>query len=335
MKRRLLFLLIGCIALAALIVPERLPAAPYYEGKRITIIVGFSAGSGYDRMTRMIVKYLPNYIPGRPSVIVDNMPGGSSAIAANQVFNIAKPDGLTLGSINRGLPVAQMMKTEGINFDLRKVAWIGSMATEAIVFCVRGDLPYKTVDDLKKSNKEFFMSSGGPMTSGAQFCMLLKEFLKLNVQDITYTNTADSLLAVERKEVDGTSGTYSTLRPLIERGMLRPLLRGRNADAGIENLPIDEELTTDKTGKMIMAMRSATEQVGRPYVTTPGTPPQVMKILRDAFAKVAKDPQLQEDARKSMMPIEYLPAEECLKVVNYLLNQPDEIVKEFNKYIKF
>jgi tripartite-type tricarboxylate transporter receptor subunit TctC len=335
MKRQVRFLLIGCFVFAGLIFPEGLLAAPYYQGKRITIVVGFSPGSGYDRMTRMIIRYLPKYIPGKPTFIVENMPGGSSMIAANQVFNIAKPDGLTLGSINRGLPVAQMMKTEGINFDLSKVAWIGSMATESIVFCVRGDLPYKTVDDLKKSNKEFFMSSGGPMTSGAQFCMLLKEFLKLNVQDITYTNTADSLLAVERKEVDGTSGTYSTLRPLIERGVLRPLLRGRNAEAGIENLPIDEELTADKTGKKIMAMRSATEQVGRPYVAAPGTPPEVMKILRDAFANVAKDPQLQADARKSMMPVEYLSAEECLKVINYLLNQPGDVVKEFNKYIKF
>ena len=173
------------------------------------------------------------------------------------------------------------------------------------------------------------------MTSGAQFCTLLKEFMKLNVKDITYTNTADSLLAVERKEVDGTAGTYTTLLPLIERGILRPLVRGRNSDAAIEKLPVDEDLTSDKTGKKIMAMRSATEQVGRPYVATPGTPADVMKVLRDAFAKVAKDPQLQEDSKKIMMPMEYLPAEDCLKVINYLLDQPEDVVKEFNKYIKF
>ncbi len=335
MKKQVLFLLIGCLFFSAVVLPQRLPAAPYYEGKRITFSVGFAAGSGYDRMTRVIAKYLPHYIPGKPSIIVDNIPGGSSAIAANQVYNVARPDGLTIGSINRGLPIAQLMKTEGIKFDLRKFAWVGSMASEAIVFCVRGDLPYKTFEDIKNLKNQLFISSGGPMTSGAQFCVLLKEFLKLNVKDITYTNTADSLLAVERKEVDGTAGTYSTLWPLIERGVLRPLIRGRNSDAGIENLPVDEDLTADKAGKKIMAMRSATEQVGRPYVATPGTPAEVMKTLREGFAKVVKDPQLQEGAKKMMMPMEYLTAEECLKVMNYLLDQPPEVVKEFNKYIRF
>lgn len=286
-------------------------------------------------MTRMIIRYLPKYIPGKPTFIVENMPGGSSMIAANYVYSVAKPDGLTIGNINRGLQIAQLMKIEEMRFDLRKFAWIGSTASDANVLCVRSELPYKTFDELRKAKKEIFMSSGGPMTSSSQFTALIKEYLKINLQNITYTNMADALLSVERKEVDGTGSTYSSLAPLIERGALRPLLRGRNYEPEIKHLPVDEDLTTDKIGKKIMAMRSASDKVGKPYVAPPGTPKEVMNILRDAFAKVAKDPQLQADAKKNLMPVEYLSAEGSLEAINYLLDQPDDVVREFKKYISY
>ncbi len=327
--------LLAVFVLFLLFPPQRLLAAPYYQGKRITIVVGFAPGGGYDRMTRMVVKYLPKYIPGKPTIIVENMPGGSSMIAANYVYSVAKPDGLTIGNINRGLQIAQLMKIDEMKFDLRKFAWIGSTASDANVFCIRKDLPYKTFNELRNEKKEVFMSSGGPMTSGSQFTTLIKEYIKLNIQDITYTNMADALLAVERKEVDGNASTYSSLAPLIDRGVLRPLLRGRNFEPEIKNLPVDEDMTTDPVGKKVMAMRSASDRVGRPYVAPPGTPKEIMNILREAFAKVAKDPQLQADAKKNMLPVEYLSAEESLKSVNYLLNQPEDVVNEFKKYIKY
>lgn len=334
MNRYVILFLISFF-LPALFSPPRLFSAPYYQGKRITIVVGFAPGGGNDRMTRMLVKHLPKYITGKPSIIVENMPGGSSMIAANHVYNVAKPDGMTIGTFSRGLQVAQVLKIEEMKCDLRKFTWIGSTATDTSVFCIRGDLPYRTFTELRNANKEVFMSSGGPLTGSSQFATLIKEFIKLNIHIITYTNAADALLAVERKEVDGYAGTYSSLRPLIDRGMLRPLLRGRNAVPEIDNLPVDEEFTTDKVGKRIMAMRSASDKSGKPYVAPPGTPKEAMDVLRNAFAKVAKDPLLQADANKNLMPVEYLSAEEALKALNFILNQPEDIVNEFKKYIKY
>jgi len=335
LKRYRLLLWISFLSLSMLWVAPELQAAPYYQGKRITFVVGFAPGGGYDRMTRMIAKYLPKHIPGKPTIIIENMPGGSSMIAANYVYSVAKPDGLTIGNINRGLQIAQVMKISEMKFDLRKFAWIGSTASDANAFCIRADLPYKTFGDLRNAKREIFMSSGGPMTSGAQFTTLIKEYTKLNIQLITYTNMADALLAVERKEVDGNGSTYSSLAPLIQRGVLRPLLRGRAFEPEIKHLPVDEDMTTDPVGKKVMAMRSATDVVGRPYVAPPGTSPEALSILRKAFAQVAKDPQLQAEAKKNLMPVEYLSAEECLKSVNYLLGQPEDIVREFKKYITF
>jgi tripartite-type tricarboxylate transporter receptor subunit TctC len=200
---------------------------------------------------------------------------------------------------------------------------------------MRSDLPYKTVDDLKKVKEPIPLAGMGPGTSDTQFAILLKEFTGLNIKLIIYPSSADGMLAIERKEVDGRAGSYSSLKPFIERGLVRPLVRGGVSEPGIENLPVIEDLTTDHKGKTIMAMLASADRMGRPYIAPPGTPVEVMNILRDAFAKVTKDPELKEESKKLMMGVEYASAEEILKVIHFTFNQPEDIVKEFSKYVKF
>ncbi len=310
-------------------------AAPYYEGKTMKIIVGHAAGGGYDRMARLMAKYLPRYIPGNPAILVDFIPGASGLIAANHMYNIAKPDGLSIVTVDRGLPIAQLLKAEGVRFDARKFAWIGSAAIEGTVLCIRADLPYKNIEDLLKAKEPIQLGSVGPANTSHQFPILLKEFLGLKINLVIYPGSAESMLAIERKEVEGRAGSYTSLKPYIDRGLVRPLIRGKVAESGIEKLPVDEELTADPKGKAVMAMRSAGDLMGRPFVAPPGTPAELMNILREGFARVAKDPELKAEAAKFMMTVEYVPAEECLKVVNFVLSQPEGVVKEFNKYIKF
>ena len=105
--------MIAFFVLSMFIWSGEVPAAPYYEGKMIKMIVGFSPGGGYDRMTRMLAKHLPKHIPGKPSIVVENMEGASSIIATNYMYNIAKPNGLTIGTFTRGLPFAQLIKLDG------------------------------------------------------------------------------------------------------------------------------------------------------------------------------------------------------------------------------
>ena len=109
---------------------QDLCAAPYYEGKVLRVIVGTEPGGGYDRTGRLMAKYLPRYLPGKPTVIVENMPGAGHIIAANHIYNVAKPDGLTIGTYNRGLPFAQLTKAQGVRFDMRKYSWIGSVSVD-------------------------------------------------------------------------------------------------------------------------------------------------------------------------------------------------------------
>lgn len=327
-------LLIIFLVLGFFIFNEQCRAADYYNGKVITIVVGYGPGGGYDRMARIISRHLPKHIPGNPTVMVQNMPGAATVVAANHIYNVAKPDGLTLGTFSRGLPFLQLTKEQGVNFDIRKFSWIGSAAVETMILVVRSDLPYKRFEDLLKVKEPIPVATVGPGSDDYQFVTLLKEFAGFNAKLIAYPSSSDMQLAVERKEVDCRSGSYSSLKPFIENGVIRPIVRGRIIEPGLENVQVNEDLASDPKGKTLMAMLGSSDRFGRPYVAPPGTPDEMVKILREAFAKMADDPEAKQDAEKNKMALVYTPGDECSKVLDYIFNQPDDIVKDFTKYMK-
>ena len=330
--RRAIALIAGFALLAA--VPQA--GLAQYEGKTVTIVVGFKTGGGYDRTARILARHLPKYLPGKPSVIVQNMPGANSIIAANHVYSVAKPDGLTIGTFNRNLVLAQLTNVSGVKFDMTKFAWIGSAASESTVLAIRSDLPYKSFEELRKGGKTVVIGATGPGANTYDFPLLLKELLGANLKIVSgYSSSSDIMLALERKEVDARAGSYSSLQSFVERGVVRPIIRARAIEPGIEKLPVDESLAPNPKAKAIMALRSAPEVVGRPFVMTPGTPEPLLKLMREAFAKAIKDPELVAESKKANMDLEYMPADEALKIIREVLSQPKDVVDEFGKYIKF
>jgi tripartite-type tricarboxylate transporter receptor subunit TctC len=204
------------------------------------------------------------------------------------------------------------------------------------VFVIRGDLPYKTIFDLKKAEKQIFVGGVGPVEMNTQLAVMLGKFLEINIKVAEFRSAQEIWLAMERKEVDALWDAYDSVQIQMERGDVRPLLRTRISEPAIINLPINEDLTTDPIGKKVMAMHGSVGGLGRFLVAPPGTPDDVMKILRDALAKVVnEDPEFKEDAKKIRLPLTYVSSEKCLEIVNFLFNQPEEIVKEFSKYVKF
>jgi tripartite-type tricarboxylate transporter receptor subunit TctC len=334
MKGKILYLA-GCFFLCTLLIfPAAILAAPYYEGKLITIVVGHSAGGGNDVVARLVAKHLPNHIPGKPSVVVQNMLGASGMIAANHVYGKAKPDGLTLLATDRLLGIAQLLKADGVRYDFKKFSWAGSVSSVAVVLFIRSDLPYKTFNELK-TKKPVYLGGTGPTGVLSQMARITKDFLGLDVKLVDYRGSTEIVLAIEQKELDGFWSDFNTFRQYAERGLIRPIVRSAVSLKGIENLPVNEDLTTDPTGKAVMGMLGRTAVMGRVYLAPPGTPDSVMNILREALAKMLKDPELQADAKKIQLELDYISAEECVKVVNYMFNQPPEILKVFGEYVKF
>src|SRR5207302_1656702 len=216
------------------VVPHLAAAQTNFAGKTVTIVVGYKPGGGYDATARMLARHLPDHLPGKPTVIVQNMPGGNSIIAANHMYNIAKPDGLTIGTFNRNLPIAQLTSVEGVKFDMRRFAWIGSAANETTILAIRSDLPYKTFEELRKAKEPVVIGSTGPGANTHDFPLLLKDLLGVNLKIVSgYSSSADIMLAVERKEVDGRAGSFTSLRPFIERNLVRPVIRARSTEPGL------------------------------------------------------------------------------------------------------
>jgi len=283
----------------------------------------------------MFAHHLGKYRPGKPVVIVQHMPGAAHLLATNNVFNVAKPDGLTILAANPNVAIAQLSKMEQVRFDVRKFQWLGSSGADGVMFSIRPDLPYKTVDELKKADRELVAGTTGPGSNAHDFPLLLKEFAGLKLKLVPgYPSNSDVLLALERKEVDSWSALATTIKLAAERNAVRPLVRGRVPLPGYENLPVDEDLATSALGKSLMAIKSIPQAIGRAFAVHPGTPADRTNMLRDAFAKTIKDPEFIAEAKKAKIDVGYITPDQILKDFNALMNQTPETLKEMGKYIK-
>jgi tripartite-type tricarboxylate transporter receptor subunit TctC len=309
---------------------------PNFEGKTLTIVVGTNPGGIYDTYARLIGKYLTKHVAGRPSVVVNNRPGAGHIIATNFVYGVAKPDGQTMLAANPNISMAQLSGQETAKFDVRRFLWIGATGSDALVLTIRSDLPYKTFDDLRKAPKPIPVGTTAPGAATHEFPALLKEFLGANFHLIPgYPSTREILMALERKEVDVWTVSYTTAKPYIERGVVRALIRDRGVVPGVEKIPVDEDLAPTQLAKTVLRVRSLPGVIGRPYAVTPGTPSEVVKILREGFERAVNDPELHKEAGKSGLPLGFTSGEEILKSFTSILDQPANIIQELRKYINF
>ena len=308
--------------------------ANFFEGKTVTVLIGAKSGS-LEIAAQIVSHHLGKYLPGKPAVILQHMPGAAHLLATNNVFNVAKPDGLTILAANPNVAIAQLSKVEQVRFDVRKFQWLGSSGADGVMLSIRSDLPFKSFDELKKADKELVAGTTGPGSNAHDFPLLLKEFAGLKLKLVSgYPSNSDVLLAIERKEVDSWSALATTIKLGAERGAVRPLVRGRVALAGFENLPIDEDLATSALGKSLMGIKSIPGAIGRAFAVAPGAPADRVAILRDAFAKAIKDPELIAEAQKAKIEMQFISAEQVLKDFNAMMNQTPETLKEMGKYIK-
>src|SRR5690242_11076831 len=193
--------------------------APFYQGKTITIIVGTKAGDVYDLYPRMLAPYMTKYIPGNPNIIIQNVAGAASLIAANQVYTLAKPDGLTLGAIYPALYFEQLVKKPEVKFDWTKFGWIGSTVTSNQLMYMRADTPYKTVEDVRAASTPPKCGATGVTSTGYYLPKLLDEAVGTKFDIVSgYQAGQDIDLAVERGEIQCRAFTitaYFAREPFI------------------------------------------------------------------------------------------------------------------------
>ncbi len=313
--------------------------APFYQGKVVRIIIGSSAGGGYDLWPRFIAPYLGQHIPGKPDVIPQNMPGAGSIVAANYVYGVAKPDGLTLGAINPALYFDQLVGRKEVQFDFSKFPWIGSPEQNEILHYIRADTPYRTVEELRNAKEPPRCGSSGTGTTGHYVPRLLEEILGIKSKIVDgYQGGAEIDLAVERGEVVCWSplvATYFGREPYMswrKKGFVRVLLQtGKKRDPRLPDVPtiydLMDQYKTPESGQRLARVVLTAVTLGRPIMTAPGVPPERVKILREAYAKALSDPKLLAEAKKRNWEVDPLSGEEMDASAKEVIAQPPAVIE--------
>jgi tripartite-type tricarboxylate transporter receptor subunit TctC len=318
---------------------------PLYQGQTIKVIVGFTSGGFYDRWSRLLAKYVPKYIPGNPEIVVQNVPGAGGLVAANQVYNVAKPDGLTIGMLSYGIYLDQMVGRKEVQYDVRKFNWIGSPEKSDVLFYMRSDAPFKTLLDIRNAPTPPKCGSTG--TAGTDYILarMLEDTLGLKINTVLgYPGGAEIDLAVEKGEVQCrgmTAAPFFGREPFItwrKNNFVRVLLfGGQKRDERIPEAPtiyeiFDQEKTPEENRRVADVILRGGD-FGRPWVTTPGTPKDRVKILRDAHAKAMADPALQAEAQKGKMDMDPVSGEELQKLAETIMNQPPRVIERVKKVL--
>ena len=311
---------------------------PYYQGKTITLIAAASAGSAYDLYARLMAQFMGKHIPGNPSFIVQNMTGAGSIIGANYLYNVSKPDGLTIGAIQPSIYFNQLMKQNEVRYDWAKFGWIGSSDKSDYLLYMRADLPYKTLADVRKAKEPPKCGSTGAGTSGSYMPKLLEETLGAKFTIVAgYQGGGEIDLAVERGELHCRAFTiqaYHSREPYYtwrKKGFARILMQtGQTRDTRLADVPtlrelMDENKTPEAERRLVPMVLAATD-FGRPIVAPPGIPADRLRIFREAFLKTMKDPDLLAEAKRKNFDITPSTGEDLEALAKVVMTQPPEIV---------
>src|SRR5258705_5638636 len=319
---------------------------PFYQRRTVTIVVGYLAGDGYDIWARLLAAHLPRHIAGGPNIIVQNQPGAGSLIAANSIYNVARPDGLTLGAIGPSIYLDQLMGKKEAQFDWAKFNWIGSSEKTSWLFYMRTDTQFKTLDDVRRAPEPPRCSATGTGTSGHFVPKLLEEAfgvkLKLIVGD---KGGAEQDLALERGEAQCRAPSIPTFFPREPFGtwrknnLVRVLLQtGRSRDPRAADVPtifelMSEHKTPESTRRLATAIL-ASGDLGRPIVAPPGVPAARVRILREAFKNVMRDPVFLDDVKKKKLEADPTFGEELETIARDAVAQPRDVIERITRVLE-
>ncbi len=282
------------------------PSAQGYEFKTINLVVGATPGGGYDAYTRLLARSYGKYLPGNPNIIVQNMPGSGSLKAVLYLDTTAPKDGSVITAFNPGVIVESLVTPEKINFKLSEVAWVGSITADLRVCYAWHTTGVKTWDDLMK-RANFNIGTQQTGSSSYNNAATLKNLYGAKIKIVTgYPGSAEERLAIERGELDGGCGAWSSNPPSwLAENKITPIVKF--ATGPIPNLPdsvpFAGSFLKNDDDKTVLKLLTAADEVGRPYVASKAVPQDRLALLRKGFDQAVKDPQFIGEAAKADLPI--------------------------------
>lgn len=328
----------GLLAFAAVIAdagPTRAdPVADFYRGRTVTIIVGYSAGGGYDLYARALSRHMGKHIPGEPKVIVSNMPGAGSVAAANYLYNVAPKDGTVFGTFGRGIPMEPLVGTANARYEANKFTWIGSASNELSVCALSPKAAVKTFDDAL--SKPFAVAGEGAGSDPDTYAKLVQNLFGAKLKLVTgYPGGNEMTLAVERGEVDGRCGwswtSIKATRPDWIAGdqklnVLLQLATERNPE--LPDVPTAFEKAADQRQRDIVKLIVSRQTLARPFAAPPGIPEDRKQALRKAFDDTMKDPDFLREAKTMALEINPVSGANVDKLIAELYETPKDVVEQ-------
>lgn len=333
--------LVLCFLVLAAWPTSALAQANFYEGKTVRIIVGLAPGGGYDVYARTIARHLGKHIPGHPSVVVENMTGAGSIIAANHLYKIAKPDGLTMAHFLGGIFLQQLLGKPGIEFDALKFKHIGVPAQDNFIIGVHKSTGITDVNAWIASKQMVKFGGIGAGAGSDDIPKILAATIGLPAQVVSgYKGTAETRLAFNNGEIHATSNawesTKSTWRNELESGMLKVvLLATLKPHAELPNIPVAYNLAKpEEAKKLLSTVLRANSPTVRPFVAPPGTPDDRVRILRKAYMDTVKDPELLAEAKKTRLDFEPADGAELEQNVREIFKLEPALIAKLKEILK-
>jgi tripartite-type tricarboxylate transporter receptor subunit TctC len=304
--------------------------ADYYQGRNLSVIISFAPGGGYDTYARTIIQHMPGHIPGKPTMVLQHMPGGGGVKAANYFENVAPKDGSVIGMIADSIGVALKLKPAGAKFDPAKWEYIGRAVTAPTVLLVHKTAPATTLEGLR--SKEVVIGSTGLGSMSYIGPKLFTEMLGLKLKIVSgYRGTNPILLAIEKNEVQAVNFSWTSIKAVrgqwLKDGTLIPLVEfALEHSDDLPNIPLASSLAKDEDTKKAMAFVSHYAGIGRAFVAPPGFPADRLAALRKAFDDTMKDPAFLADAKKRKMVIAPATGEQVNNIMRTAMQTPDSVI---------
>ena len=319
-------------------------AEDFYKGKTFRFIVGFSPGGGYDTYTRLIARYFSKYVPGNPTTLVQNMTGAGSLISANYVGRRARPDGLTGAVFNNSLIVQKSLGDKKVTVPFEKLEWVGAPSRGEIVCMMMAFTGKTTLKDVLASKEPIKMGATRAGSTGYDIPVIMNKVMGTNFKLITgYRGTATIRLALEGREVDGFCSQWESMR-VTARSMLDaeggqklvPFVIDSHSyqDPETKNLPLFKDVIKSKEGLQIYNSWASQMAFQRMLALPPGTPKDRLEILRTAYAKTLKDPQMLAEAKKAKLVITPVSGPDVERLVDEIINMPQHVKESLSFLVR-
>jgi len=321
---------LGAMALAftgALVAPAL--GADFYRGKTLKLLIGYSAGGGYDLYARTLAKHLSQHIPGNPTVVPLNMEGAGSLRAANYLYNVAPKDGTVIGTFSRSVAIAPLISAA--SFDAQKFTWLGSITKDVSVCVTWNSSAIKTWDDIM--SRQFVAGGEAAGSDPNIFALMYKNVFGANVKLVSgYPGTNDITLAMERGEVDGLCGiSWSTIRSrhadwLSQKKINIPVQAAMQKDPDLPNVPLALDLIKGEEQAQILKLFLATQVLARPFAAPPDLPTDRKEILRKGFDETMNDPDFRAEAERLTLDVNPISGPSIERLLEEIYATPKDVV---------